>query len=43
MMRIALELAQHDHVYENRHQFFRGQNSFPHAEAMTNAGDGMGL
>ena len=42
LMRIALELAQHDHVYEDiATKFFE---HFLHiAEAMTNAGDGMGL
>jgi hypothetical protein len=42
LMRIALELAQHNHVYEDiATKFFE---HFLHiAEAMTNAGDGMGL
>ena len=42
LMRIALELAQHDHVYEDiATKFFE---HFLHiAEAMTNVGDGMGL
>ena len=42
LMRIALELAQHNHVYEDiATKFFE---HFLHiAEAMTNIGDGMGL
>jgi hypothetical protein len=42
LMRIALELAQHNHVYEDiATKFFE---HFLHiAEAMTSAGDGMGL
>ena len=42
LMRIALELAQHNHVYEDiATKFFE---HFLHiAEAMTNVGDGMGL
>ena len=42
LMRIALELAQHNHVYEDiATKFFE---HFLHiAEAMTNAGEGMGL
>src|SRR5947208_13799715 len=42
VMRIALELAQHDHVYEDIDtKFF--QHFLHIAEAMTNAAGGMGL
>jgi hypothetical protein len=41
-MRIALELAQHNHVYEDiATKFF--EHFLQIAEAMTNIGDGMGL